>query len=348
MRLPSISTALPLSLSRRLPTTSSLILRPNSSISHHASSSSSSALPKKPPLPVPTITEFPNRLRVATEPLETAGCFVAAVIDAGTRYETPRNSGVTHLLERLAWNSNSKYSAEDMELASQQLGNGMIALSGRDTVLYGSSTFLHQLPNAVSLLASNIRSPLFLPAEIEDAKSAALYENQLLEEQPRLNLGNLVLQTAYQEKTVGAPSLLTPDVAEKLGERELRGYMKDWFRPERMVITGLGVDHDQLVDLVRENFELSAPLPTSASASTSTSHGASRTGTSASMGKSYATVSNVSDIPLDSDFELLAKEKAKYVGGELYREIPTEEWTHLAIVFEAQNFNHPDVVSSLY
>ena len=213
----------------------------------------------------------------------------------------------------------------------------MIALSGRDTVLYGSSTFLSQLPLAVSLLGSNIRSPLFLSHEIEDAKSAALYEHQLLEQEPRLALGNLVLETAYRGKTVGAPSLLSPESAGRIGERELRGYMKDWFRPERMVVTGLGVEHDQLVELVKEHFDTTAP-------SSSTSHLSARS-SSSSLGKTYATVSNVSDLPLESDYEALAHEKARYVGGELYKEIPTEEWTHLAIVFESQNFNHPDVVS---
>ncbi|ORX38657.1 putative Mtochondrial processing peptidase [Kockovaella imperatae] len=334
MRLPK-STALRSSTLIRPSTSSpSLIVRANSSI-HRPS-----LVKKKPPLPTPTITEFPNKLRVATEPLDTPGCFVAAVIDAGTRYETERNSGVTHLLERLAWNSNSKYSAETMELASQQLGNGMIALSGRDTVLYGASTFLKELPLAVSLLGSNIRSPLFLPHEIADAKSAALYEHQLLEEQPRLALGNYILETAYDGKTVGRPSLLSPESESRIGERELRGYMKDWIRPERMVITGLGVDHDQLVELVKENFD------TSASSSSTFTHAASRPASASALGKSYATVSNVSDLSLDSDYEALVHEKAKYVGGELYKEIPTEEWTHLAICFEAQNFNHPDVYAA--
>ena len=49
------------------------------------------------------VTTLPNEIRVATE--NTPGHFasVGLYIDAGTRYETPLTSGVSHFLDRLAF-----------------------------------------------------------------------------------------------------------------------------------------------------------------------------------------------------------------------------------------------------
>lgn len=36
----------------------------------------------------------------------------------------------------------------------------------------------------------------------------------------------------------------------------LRSYMKEFYRPERMVLAGVGIDHQQLVDLGKKYFSM--------------------------------------------------------------------------------------------
>jgi len=56
-----------------------------------------------PHTPTTQVTTLPNKIRVATE--NTPGHFTSLglYIDAGTRYETPLTSGVSHFLDRLAF-----------------------------------------------------------------------------------------------------------------------------------------------------------------------------------------------------------------------------------------------------
>jgi processing peptidase subunit alpha len=65
-----------------------------------STSTSSSTLASPPP---PQVTTLSNKLRVVTE--STPGHFnaVGVYVDAGSRYETKRNSGVSHLMDRLAF-----------------------------------------------------------------------------------------------------------------------------------------------------------------------------------------------------------------------------------------------------
>jgi mitochondrial-processing peptidase subunit alpha len=56
-----------------------------------------------PLTPSVRVTTLPNKIRVATE--NTPGHFsaVGLYIDAGARYETLSNSGVSHFLDRMAF-----------------------------------------------------------------------------------------------------------------------------------------------------------------------------------------------------------------------------------------------------
>ena len=49
------------------------------------------------------ITTLPNRIRVATEDVPGHFAGVGLYIDAGSRYETSDNSGVSHFLDRMAF-----------------------------------------------------------------------------------------------------------------------------------------------------------------------------------------------------------------------------------------------------
>lgn len=49
------------------------------------------------------VTTLPNKIRVATESAPGHFSSVGLYIDAGSRYETPETSGVSHFLDRMAF-----------------------------------------------------------------------------------------------------------------------------------------------------------------------------------------------------------------------------------------------------
>ena len=56
-----------------------------------------------PVSPSVRITTLPNRIRVATEDVPGHFAGVGLYVDAGSRYETSDNSGVSHFLDRMAF-----------------------------------------------------------------------------------------------------------------------------------------------------------------------------------------------------------------------------------------------------
>ena len=52
---------------------------------------------------MPQVTTLPNKLRVVTEGAPTYVHSLGVFIDGGTRFESARTSGVTHLLDKMAF-----------------------------------------------------------------------------------------------------------------------------------------------------------------------------------------------------------------------------------------------------
>jgi hypothetical protein len=65
-------------------------------------------------VPETRVTEIGNGVRVATEDSGAPTCTVGLWIDAGSRYETPRNNGVAHFLEHMAFKGTAKRSQMDL------------------------------------------------------------------------------------------------------------------------------------------------------------------------------------------------------------------------------------------
>ena len=61
-------------------------------------------------------------------------------------------------------------------------------------------------------------------------------------------------QAAYRGNTLGLPHRCPKESIQKIDKRVLYTYMKNFHTPERMVLAGVGVDHDKFVRLAEDAF----------------------------------------------------------------------------------------------
>jgi processing peptidase subunit alpha len=192
----------------------------------------------------------------------------------------------------------------------------------------------------MSLISSTILQPKLTPEELETQKDAAAYEVREIWQKPELILPEILHSVAFKDNTLGMPLLCPESQLDVLGEKDVRGFMRDWFKPERMVVAGVGMQHEELVELAEKEFGVMASTSASASAS-STLHQTGATQSQPSGSKHFATVSNVGS----NEFQELAGAKAIYTGGEQFIEKPDEEFVHLYVGFEGLGIHDPDIVS---
>ncbi|KAJ3107354.1 Mitochondrial-processing peptidase subunit alpha [Phlyctochytrium planicorne] len=153
--------------------------------SKSTTSSSSNSASQNPPAsaikyleePFPTIVStLPNGLQVASQ--EAPGHFVTVgvYVDAGTRYETDRTAGASHVLDRLAFKSTENLPAPTLISSLETLGGQITAHSSRETMTYQASVFPSDLPETVRLLAEVVTKPSILEEEVEEVKETTRFE----------------------------------------------------------------------------------------------------------------------------------------------------------------------------
>lgn len=120
--------------------------------------------------------------------------------------------------------------------------------------MYQSSHFHAATPLAMSLIADTVLNPSFLPEELDAQRDAARYEIREITAKPDMIIPEVLHDVAYGGKTLGNPLLCPEHRIDAIDEGVLRGSMEKWYRPERMVIAGAGMQHEQLVEMADKYF----------------------------------------------------------------------------------------------
>ncbi|KAK8108666.1 insulinase [Apiospora sp. TS-2023a] len=255
--------------------------------------------PPKETTDLDQITTLPNGVRVASEALPGSFSGVGVYIEAGSRFENGYLSGVSHLVDRLAFKSTTKRSVEDMQEAVESLGGNIQCVSSRESMMYQAATFNSAVPLATELLAETIRHPRITDEEMGEELATAQYEIEEIWKKPELIIPELVHLAAFKDNTLGNPLLCPAERLPEINKQVVRGYREAFYRPERTVVAFAGVPHQQAVELATEFFgEMEARPPLSRSGSeTSLESGSSAS--SASSSKSSLFGSSV--LPLWND-----------------------------------------------
>lgn len=224
----------------------------------------------------------------------------------------------------------------DLEAA----GGNVMCSSSRESIMYQSALLPQDLPKMLAIMADTIRNPVISEEELEEQKVSAGHEIQEYWSKPEMILPELLHTVAYKDNTLGNPLLCPMDKLEEMTTGNIKSYIDTWYRPERIVVSAVGADHEKVVDLTNKLFGDMKPSGTDSSATTSSeSHkDASKPGLFSSLfGKSASSSSST------PDYNSLSRQVAKYTGGQLLIEDDTQPFTHLFVGFEGLSIHDDDI-----
>jgi len=212
------------------------------------------------------VTVLSNGIRVASEKKFGQFCTVGVAIDSGSRYEVAFPSGISHYLEKLAFTSTSKYGSKDEILQRLEKYGGICdCQSTRDTFLYAASVDSRGLEQTVDILGEVVLRPEFTPEEMQLCEMTISYELEDISMRPDQEplLVEKIHAAAFKNNTLGLPKICPEENIGSISKQTLYTYLAAFHRPERMVIAGVGVDHDQLVEAAQKHFVDKPPVWTS-------------------------------------------------------------------------------------
>ncbi|KAL7753574.1 Mitochondrial-processing peptidase subunit alpha [Sorochytrium milnesiophthora] len=200
------------------------------------------------------ITQLPSGLRVASYDTPSHFAAVGVFVDAGSRYETPESRGVSHFIDRLAFKSTRTSSELDNAATITSLGGNVFCTSTRESILYQAAVFHANLETTMSLLASTTLQPAITDTEIDLARRNIAYELEDLQSKPEVFATELLHAAAYGDEGLGNSLMCDAARLDVINRDTIFDYRRMFYRPERMVVAGSGIVHEQLVALTQATF----------------------------------------------------------------------------------------------
>lgn len=197
-----------------------------------------------------------------------------------------------------------------------------------DGTLCGRRHGLYAILMHLKLFAAfqdTILRPALTDEEIEETRAAMDYEAQEVFSKPEWRLPELVHQTAFRDNTLGHPQLCAPESLSGVNRTCLEHYRRLFYRPQNMVVAGVGLDHGHLRELAELYF---GDMASDASSS----------GALAGRGASSSLQ------PLsEQNLPIVDRSAARYTGGTHIEKQDDLPFTQLALAFPGAAFVDDDL-----
>lgn len=199
-------------------------------------------------------TTLPNGLRIVSQNSGFPISGVGAFIDAGSRYETHSNSGISHFLELIAFKSTTNRSDFKLVRDMTKQGAKVVCSTSREHTVYAAESLREYMPQTVATLGDVIQNQAFNQSELMEAKETYLAGIHAREGQADIQIMEAIHGAAYFNDTIGLPMYAPKHNLDGFTTESLVAHTKAFFTPERIVVGGVGVDHGEFVQEVASAF----------------------------------------------------------------------------------------------
>jgi predicted Zn-dependent peptidase len=177
-------------------------------------------------------------------------------VGAGARSEVPKEHGISHLLEHMAFKGTHRRDARAIAETIEAVGGDMNAETSVDHTTYYMRLLKDDLPLGLDVLGDIICDPLL------DAEELALEQHVIMQEigaaydVPEDWVFELFQQAAFPGQAIGRSVLGTPESVSALTPGDLRRFLGMHYCGPRIVVAAAGnLDHAELVRLAAEHLE---------------------------------------------------------------------------------------------
>ncbi|MBL6932721.1 MAG: insulinase family protein [Rhodospirillales bacterium] len=201
-------------------------------------------------------TTLENGLRVVSDPMATVeSASIGVWVGVGTRYEKPELSGVSHLLEHMAFKGTRKRSALAIAEEIEAVGGHINAYTTRESTAYYVRVLKEDVPLGVDLIADILQNSTMENEELERERTVILQEISQANDTPDDVVFDNFQAAAFPDQPLGRQVLGDADIVGAMDRETIIDYMSGHYNANTMILAAAGrIDHDQLVVLARETF----------------------------------------------------------------------------------------------
>ncbi len=189
-----------------------------------------------------------NGVRLLTEAMpQMVSVSIGIWVENGSRYETPRENGLSHFIEHLLFKGTRRRTAAQIAEEIDAVGGVLNAFTGKEYTCYYAKVLGGDLKMATALLADIFLESVFDPAEIERERQVVIQEISQAEDTPDDFVHELFNLHFWQGHPLALPIFGSAGTVNSFDRESVRAFMAGRYRASRIFIAAAGkVDHDGL------------------------------------------------------------------------------------------------------
>ncbi len=198
-----------------------------------------------------------NGLRILTIPMASfESATVMVMVGAGSRYETKKNSGISHFLEHMAFKGTEKRpSAIDISTLVDGVGGEFNAFTGKETTGYYIKSSVSHVDLCLDVLSDMLQHSKLDKLEIEKEKGVILEEINLYEDTPSRKIGDVYESLLYGDTPMGWDIAGEKEIIKSITHEDFKSYMSSLYSPSNMtVVVAGGINSKETEELVEKYF----------------------------------------------------------------------------------------------
>lgn len=201
-------------------------------------------------------TTYPNGLEIISENHSQFNTVcIGFWIKVGSRFESERMMGSSHLIEHMLFKGTEKRSALDIVREVEQKGGDFNAFTEHEVTCFHVTVLKKDLELAVDILSDIILNSTFHSEEYLREQGVVLQEIAMYEDSPEDHINDLFLNSVWKGNSLSNFILGTKENLPKINRDEIFKFYKDHYRPEITLVSAAGsIEHNELVDLLEKYY----------------------------------------------------------------------------------------------
>jgi predicted Zn-dependent peptidase len=195
-----------------------------------------------------------NNLRVISNELSDRESVAIGIwVGVGGRYEDEPMRGAAHFLEHILFRGSLKYSCNDIKGMVEGVGGSLNAFTGEEHTCYYAKVPSKHFESTLDILSDMVFFPLIQKNDMERERTIILEEIKMYRDRPQYYVLELLDTLVWPDHPLGRSLAGTPESVSNMGQTALRGFHKQYYSPNNVVVSVCGnFSHEGVVEYLEE------------------------------------------------------------------------------------------------
>ncbi len=177
---------------------------------------------------------------------------VGFFVQAGSRYETPEQAGISHFVEHMLFKGTDTRTGADIAREFDCMGGQVNAYTSKEVTCFYAKTLDYHAGQAVELLGDMLLHPRLDAGDMNTERGVVLEEIHMVEDSPDDLVVERLFEAAWGTPGLGSPILGTKQTVSSFSPEDLRAYMGEAYCAGNIVVSVAGrFDRERMVTLLR-------------------------------------------------------------------------------------------------